>query len=277
MQRVVKSSSHRFLFSLAFVGLGAFALLTVSIGWDVLGFARSCDGTSCGVLVGDLVVVVLLLVLFGAGSIWYLRRELVLAGKRDQRRQDAARGIGRALDLDQELISGDHPDLVLPATLRLRMNWRSRTTWLVFGILFGVLQFAFACTAFSLRNDPALTLLNAALLQGLFLLILGVIPSLMWFASGQIIGVSEEGISVRRLGRTHKVHWPEIRLFGLIRAGEYELSSARVIVRFWRPAEVDTSISTVPFPDYQRQMDALLLLIGTRTGLPLYDLISMTG
>ena len=77
------------------------------------------------------------------------------------------------------------------------------------------------------------------------------------------------------------VRWDEARLFAVrgprtafSKATTYELASAKEVVT-WKPLRrlhwwsIERPI--VPFEEYQRQVEALLLLIAARTHLPLYD------
>ena len=105
---------------------------------------------------------------------------------------------------------------------------------------------------------------------------------LVWAGHHQITA-TEEGLVVRQTGSTLRIRWDEAALFAIMPRRTrtappnlYELSGPYSIIpvhRVLRNALFPISMKpTIPFDDYDRQMDALLSLIAAKTGLPPYDL-----
>lgn len=274
---IVKASYSRLLYVLA-AGVGAvFVIITLSGARYLLDLIQMCGYVTCGNEVRQPLTEFVLSAIAEILTVWRAIDALKSVQRRNERRQAAARGESLSISLEGELATSEpYGELALPTTIRLRLNWRSRQLYLVFGIVFIFLQLVFACTLFTLRDDPARTLPNALAVEAILMGILAIPLSAMWFGSRQRIDVSDEGLRVRRYGMTHRVRWSEARLFGLvgIGGGEYELASQTSIVRWWYPRDTSSATPTIPLPDYLRQMDALLLLVEQRTQLPLYHIAS---
>jgi len=88
------------------------------------------------------------------------------------------------------------------------------------------------------------------------------------------MSVTDDGLRVRKWGVTRAIRWSDARLFAATSENGYELSGSGSIVRWWVSQDAETAAANIPFPDYRRHMDGLLLLIAARTGLPLYDLLA---
>ncbi|HZC77384.1 MAG TPA: hypothetical protein VE258_06515, partial [Ktedonobacterales bacterium] len=162
--------------------------------------------------------------------------------------------------------------LALPATLRTRLAWRTKQMAVVTIVVLAIVEAIYCITLLRLRDDPTITLADELGVQGILLGILACIFVLMCFIARECISVTDGGLSVRRFGMTSHIRWKEARLFAMIRTSEFELSGPRDIVRWTRPVDASSYDTVLPFVEYQRQMDSLLVLIGERTGLPLTDL-----
>jgi hypothetical protein len=103
---------------------------------------------------------------------------------------------------------------------------------------------------------------------------------LSYLCEHQRILVSDTGITVSAGFRGMTIPWSEVRLFAIDAAlrpteppSRYELSSETTIVRWSRARRASSFLRLDrPFPEYERHMEALLVLIATRTGRPLLDL-----
>jgi hypothetical protein len=274
---VVKSSYSRTLYAIPIL-TGAFGiwtsvqlifLLRELLPFDNPGKERALDELE---ILKDIVSLVsfAFFMLF-----WWLNWRA--AARRNQRRQAAARGEGDAKLID--LIPFAHGDsrLPLPATLKQHLAWRSGLLWLIFGVVFGIIELCFACAFLTVRDDPQATTPAVLLaMQGILVgTLIGILP-LMALAARQRVDVTEEGLRVRQSSFSRRIRWTDARLFASIGANRFELSSAHQIVRFSRLESADLVRPTIPFSEYTRQMDLLVSLIHERTGLPLNDLREQT-
>lgn len=203
--------------------------------------------------------------------VWWLRWRA--AARHNQRRQAAARGEGDAKLIDLMIFAHGDERLALPATLKQHLAWRSSLLWLVFGIVFGIIELCFGC-AFLLDRTAPKPATPAILLaaQGLLVGMLAGILLLMALAARQRVDVTEEGLRVRRSGFSRRIRWTDVRLSASVGTSDFELAGARHSVRFSRLQSADLVRPTIPFAQYTRQMDLLISLVHERTGLPLYDL-----
>lgn len=103
------------------------------------------------------------------------------------------------------------------------------------------------------------------------------------FLVGQWLEVSESGLRISHaLGWLPVIPWEDIHLYSIIGyannrpPARYEIATASVNLSwFWlRPGTFLARIyaPTVPYDDYNRQMETVLGIITARTSLPLYDL-----
>jgi uncharacterized membrane protein/uncharacterized membrane protein (DUF485 family) len=166
------------------------------------------------------------------------------AARQNQRRQAAARGEGDAKLIDLARFAHGDSRLALPATLKQHLAWRSGLLWIIFGVVFGIIELCFACALLAVRDDPQATT-----------------PAVLLAMQGILVGMH---IGILLL--------MDARLFASVGTSDLELSGTHQIVRFSRLQSADLVRPTIPFTDYTQQMDLLISLIHERTGLPLYDL-----
>ncbi len=93
------------------------------------------------------------------------------------------------------------------------------------------------------------------------------------------ITLSEEEIQINQfLGEETSIEWEDAHLFSVVavhRHGDdirYELSSKHRILRWHWDRSLRGVRPTIPPEEYNRQMEAMLAIIATKTGLTLYDL-----
>ena len=243
---------------------------------DLRAVPRVCDPTTCRPVSGTRIAedAVALFGLFLAQGAWRVRWER--AARTDLARQAAARGLGRVLPLRGELLTSEPPPLAPlapPATLAHGMAWRSRANLVTFGTLLALTQLGFAGLLLSAEHDrQAISLPDGLVVEGILIGFLAALFLSLYVSWRQRVEVTNDGLTVRRLGRSHSIHWTDARLFARVGIGTYELSGERDVVRWVRARDTSAFKPTIPFADYQRQMDGLLLLVDERTHLPLYDL-----
>ncbi len=170
---------------------------------------------------------------------------------------------------------------IMPTSITLKVH----ANWSYFALMFIICCFSFfelifISTAFSFAHFQS----NSPLLNVLVgLLILTVIGTLWFFAirnSRQSIEVTEEGVKGVVLGQETFLRWDEIKLFALSGPKNqytynYEIVGAGRIIRWVRPLKKGLLIPvvpTVPFKEYDKQMQDVLSVIAMKTNLPLYDL-----
>lgn len=207
--------------------------------------------------------------------------------KRIERRRLAAAGGDRSLLAVEQPIANPAA-LQLPYTITLRRSKESISLLIGIALVFALLMagiFAWLNDGFlfispdRFHNFLVLFAITAALM------VIGLLAIFLSPLGHQKVEVTEQGLSARYGGQRGAVRWEEARLFamyntwGAQKSGSsitYELSSATAIARWiWvqRPNLFGMSmVSTVPFDEYNRQMQALNALIVARTGLPLSDL-----
>ncbi len=214
--------------------------------------------------------------------------------KQEQRRKRAVHGDAHLLAAQQP--SADDASLVLPLTITQRIPKRWTIVLVValtllLAVLIPTLIISTISQSKSL-SDVAISLLFSILIFGMLFIFL-VIPFLQCY---QKLVVDEQGMHVRvGLGRVHFVRWEEARLFAIssayqrnnkgfsgqkIDAPFYEISSTDDIARWqWLHdnSKVLFNISepTIPFTEYDKQMQALLSLIAAKTHLVLYNVRPM--
>ncbi len=208
--------------------------------------------------------------------------------KQEQRRERAVQGDTHLLAAEQPPI--DDVVLVLPLMITQRIPKRWNVVLIVgIALLLTVIIPLFVFTiVFQSKSlaDVTFALLLFIFIIGIVFLFLAV-PFLQCY---QKLVVDEQGIHVRvGLGRVHFVRWDEARLFavsstyqrnrtfsGQIAAPFYEIASVKDVARWqWLHdnSKVLFNISepTIPFTEYDKQMQALLSLIAAKTHLVLYD------
>lgn len=96
----------------------------------------------------------------------------------------------------------------------------------------------------------------------------------------QSIEITEDGIKGVALGQETYLRWDEVKLFALWGSKTrsmhtYEIVGANGTIRWTHPLQKNLFIPmvpTVPFKEYDKQMQIALSVIATKTNLPLYDL-----
>lgn len=270
----VKASYNKTRSLLIWLGLLAgglfFGVLLIT---DLRAVPRVCDPTTCRPISSTRIAedAVALVGLFLAQGAWRVRWER--ASRMDLARQAAARGLGRVLPLRGELLTSEPPPLAPPATLAHGMAWRSRANLVTFGALLGLTQLGFAGLLLSAEHDrQTVSLPDGLIVEGILIGFLAVIFLSLYVSWRQRIEVSDDGLTVRRFASKRSIRWTDARLFARAGIGTYELSGERGVVRWVRARDTSAFRPTIPFADYQRQMDGLLLLVDERTHLPLVDL-----
>ncbi len=177
--------------------------------------------------------------------------------------------------------------LALPVTLAVRANWRFFVSFMLLPFCLGIVIAFLVLYYFLFRETPLFSNIPTGLLFAIIggaVLFLLIIVGIALFISirrmRQYIQVSEDGIQSRFLGQESSLHWDEIKLFALwggksksMRA--YEIAGKDGLVRWTIPVKkcwYNPLVSTIPFEEYDKQMQAVLALIATKTQLPLYDL-----
>lgn len=177
--------------------------------------------------------------------------------------------------------------LTLPVTLAVRANWRFLVSFLLLPFCLGLALAFLVLYYFLFREipffsglpvDTLFTIIGGVVL--FLVIVIGVILLISIRRMRQYIQVSENGIQGRFLGQESSLCWDEIKLFALwggksksMRA--YEIASANGMIRWTVPVKkrwYNPLITTIPFEEYDKQMQAVLALIATKTQLPLYDL-----
>jgi hypothetical protein len=152
------------------------------------------------------------------------------------------------------------------------MAWRSGPNIVTFSALFALTQLGFAGLLLSAEHDrQTVTLADGAGIEAILIGFLAVIFLALYTSWRQRVEVTDGGLTVRRLGRSHTIRWEDARLFALADLSTYELRGERGDVRWVRARDTSAYQPTIPFGEYQRRMDGLLLLVAERTRLPLYD------
>lgn len=155
----------------------------------------------------------------------------------------------------------------LPLTIKIRANWNS--VWKVLlGVTGGIcliVIMGFIVDSQKNWNEFLAVLItlfsNMLIISGIIVLIVN--------NGNETLQLTAEGLRKRK---TQFVRWQDVRFFALLKNNQIEVSTAKKIVRFSRLTKDNTMhLPMVPFEDYDRQMDVVLLLIAERTQLPLFD------
>jgi hypothetical protein len=177
--------------------------------------------------------------------------------------------------------------LTLPVTLAVRVNWRFLLAFMLLPFCLTLVLGSLALYYFFFRDFLLLHSRDASLLfaiisvAALFVLIVIGIAILLFIRKlRQYIQVSESGIQSRFLGQESSLRWDEIQLFALWGGKSksmhaYEIVGTNGLVRWTAPIKkrwYNSLVPTQPFEEYDKQMQAVLALIVTKTQLPLYDL-----
>lgn len=122
--------------------------------------------------------------------------------------------------------------------------------------------------------------------QGLFWALLLVGNLCIWLLALAIIAillrerllVTNESITTWRLGSKQKMQWDNVVYFIRLESDLYALKSpaSMLILSIIQSLQKSPQQPDAPFDEYQRKMDALLVFITNRTGLPLTDLRDVT-
>jgi len=248
---------------------------TIELIRDLMDLGQSCDNGLCSELTNTeiqenvLELIAALLIALG----WYLRWRK--SAKRDQLRQAAARGEGRAISLEDVQLTDERATLALLHTIRLRMAWRSRMYKVVFTAVFLIVQVVIGCTLLAHGPIPRGSLplpVIGLLAEAGFLVFLALLYLFLFVAARERLGVTEEGLRARWFGIPQRARWNEARLFAQVRENRCELASPRASVRFTYLHDTDAQEPLIPYDEYRRLMASVLTLIAERTGLPLMDL-----
>jgi hypothetical protein len=201
-----------------------------------------------------------------------MRREDLI----DQIRQEATRTLDKQVALDKFLATKEPHIIAEPFVVKIR----SRTIGAFFVISVIVIPTIPLIFLFGIQPKD-MDLWEAELIAICMLI---VIFSFTWVICKERLWVSSEGMGIAHRGRKHFIHWHDAHLFTVTHSNaksySLELASEKTIVRWFvfiaHPESVNCWID-IPFEEYQRKMDGLLLLIAERTGLPLIDLRDVSG
>ncbi len=265
--------------------IGVF-LAVALIGFTLI-FISNRFGPSKDALPTSYYVIELGLILFSAllslASIIFTRR---VYRKAEQQRTTAIQGDGSGKIAEEQPITNTLT-LTLPVTLAVRANWRFLVSFLLLPFCLGLVIAFLILYYFLLREIPLFSGMHAGLLLAIVggatlfsLIIMSVTLLISARRLRQYIQVSEDGIQGRFLGQESSIRWDEIKLFALwggksksMRA--YEIAGTTSMVRWTIPIKkrwYNPLVPTQPFEEYDKQMQAVLALIATKTQLPLYDL-----
>lgn len=198
---------------------------------------------------------------------------------------------------DRSLLAVEQPRpnpeaLSLPCTIKIRPGTRgillSIGAMLVITLVFSVASAWLSDSLLFISPDRFHIFLVAFAAMGVVILVL--LPVLFLSpAAQQKTEVTEQGLCTRFGSQKGILKWEDARLFAMydslgIQKNSsivFELSSAKDIARWtWilRPNRLHTNlVPTIPFDEYQAQMQALNSLIVAHTGLPLIDLREQPG
>jgi hypothetical protein len=266
---MVKPRVNGRVLAFAAVGSAACAILMVGIAvWLASSDVPSVPGPA-GPLVQVLIpaeaVAFVLLAIGCARSAWFgLRLE--------RRRQAAARGLSAHPVLATEQPVARTAPLTLPVRLGLRATWRLQLLVWPWVALEVIAVGAGEPLAHGVRGVHFFLTLLGALATGSFCACL--------VTGERQLDVTAQHITLQLASLQETVPWEEARLFAILRSRRgtvsYELASAQASVAWdWvRPGSGRARFfaPTVPHDEYDRQMEALLVLVVAKTGLPLYDL-----
>lgn len=190
----------------------------------------------------------------------------------DRLRQAAASGSGERIPLERDFPTGKDSIFFFPLIFRTRFERRSA---IKFGSILGslcALLFLFSMLlTFATVHDPGNIALILSVVSLVILLILLVFVLLLTLYRTRM-EVTAEGIALHRMGRVQRILWVDVRLFASHKRRIYEVSSSAVLLTWTYLQPGNDSEPELPWDTYQQQMDALMWLIATKTGLPLYDL-----
>ena len=266
--------------------IGVF-LAVALIGFTLI-FISNRFGPSKDALPTSYYVIEMGLILFSAllslASIIFTRR---VYRKAEQQRTAAIQGDISGKIAEEQPITNTLT-LTLPVTLAVRANWRFLVSFILLTFCLGlILASLIFYYYFLFRKIP----LFSGMPTSLLLVVIGgailfslIVMSVTLLISArrlrQYIQVSEDGIQGRFLGQESSIRWDEIKLFALwggksksMRA--YEIAGTTSMVRWTIPIKkhwYNPLVPTQPFEEYDKQMQAVLALIATKTQLPLYDL-----
>jgi hypothetical protein len=264
---------HRLVRGLLVAVCVAVVALCLFVAVLVVEYLQTCNEASCGFTdFAVLLLIVALTLAMAATMIGYSIFTWRTIARHDRARELAARNGVPAISLEGELRTASTAAIALPATMRIRLAWRTKQMGIIFGSVFVFIEVIYGCTFLSMRSNPTITARDDIVVQGFMVGTLVLTFCLLWFAARERVVATDDRMSVRRFGMTRRIRWSEARLFAKVKPAEYELSGPRAIVRWTRPVDGSSCDTVIPFEQYQRQMDGLLLLIANRTGLPLADL-----
>ena len=167
----------------------------------------------------------------------------------------------------------------LPITLAVRAKSLYYAFFFMLGCL-GLLNFFFNATFRHVFGYE-----STSLVMNVFVvfLVLVLMSSLCFFgvrAIRQRVEITDDGIRGVALGQETFIRWDEVRLLALCGSKSnyldaYEIVSANSIIRWSSPTQNNLfvpMVPTIPFVEYDKQMQIALAVITMKTGLPLYDL-----
>ncbi len=270
---VVRRSFNVWLYRLAFGTLGLACLLIP--GFLLYSFMLAVQyGLNPWPFVGTSALQMIPAALVLCGQFWFVGVYLKQSQNFNRARQEASQGKGKRMSLHDVMSSLPDQLLPLPFHVRLRYYWSTEQR-VVFGVLFAILQGCFLCVAFFVQPTGGMPEWAFLLsIEAILSFILGCLLLTFIIMLRSRLMVTEANIMFWELGRRDIVRWSEVKLFAILKNGNFEVASAtgRVELRIIDKPKHALQRPDIPFEEYQRKMDGLLLLIAARTGLPLMDL-----
>ena len=157
-----------------------------------------------------------------------------------------------------------------PFAIKTHMMWRTiASSFAVVGVFYEIL------CIWGMISEHLGDWVVFAGIQIPLLLTFGFVVGLLSAGRPRLIILPDE-VRLRQFAHTTRIRWEDIRLFALIQKDQIELASTNRIIRIPRLERKSTYQPTIPFDDYTRLMDSLLLTVAERTGLSLTDLRDRT-
>lgn len=236
-----------------------------------------------------LLLIFVLFVVFAAGLLWYIFWLM------EKQRERALQADGRALAAEQPV--PNEQALPLPATIELRISTKyflslSVATIIAVALTLLAVAFFFPGLFSLLMPHPqgthvihiSLAVFIVIMLVATIIVLVAVFVAFRTRAK-YIYHITEQGISLTYNDITIWIGWDQARLFTVSGAWKrgmpktYALSNDETLVQWmWVPRHpffLYQFRPTIPYDEYEQQMQGLLELIEARTHLPLYDITSL--
>lgn len=166
-----------------------------------------------------------------------------------------------------------------PVTLTKRLSRGAHM--LLLAVWFGLSVIFTLITLFSAMSNVSNPLITLSEILGVWTACWIALQGLLTIAFYQHIEANESGLLVQRGVIQHRVPWDQARLFAIDHINvrgrtstQYELSSSRQIIRWWRENAQrplpQFTLKPAP-PAYQQEAERLKSYIHEKTGLPLRD------